>query len=64
MLFVFTLVAAITGYGTNWLQSFIVTIYPGYSVSVFGSVLGLVYGFTDGFVGGWLFAVLYNKLVG
>ncbi|MCL5007018.1 MAG: bacteriophage holin [Patescibacteria group bacterium] len=64
ILFVFTLIAATTGYGTGWLQSFVATIYPGYTVSVFGSVLGLIYGFIDGYVGCWLFAALYNKLVG
>ncbi len=34
--------------------------FPGYSVSVPGSMLALGYGFTSAFVGGWLFAFLRN----
>lgn len=34
--------------------------FPGYSVSVRGSVLGLAYGFVAGFIGGWGFALLRN----
>jgi len=34
--------------------------FPGYSVSVRGSLLGLVYGFAAGFAGGWGFAALRN----
>ncbi len=34
--------------------------FPGYSVTVQGSVLGLAYGFLSGFVGGWAFAFLRN----
>jgi protoporphyrinogen oxidase len=34
--------------------------FPGYSVSVRGSVLGLAYGFVSGFFGGWGFALLRN----
>jgi len=63
-LFVFTVVAAFTGYGTEWLNSFIATIYPGFSVSYGGSLLGLIYGFIDGFIGCWIFAAIYNKLLG
>jgi protoporphyrinogen oxidase len=35
--------------------------FPGYSVTLFGSVLGLFYGFGSGFVGGWSFAFLRNS---
>jgi len=63
VLFVFTLIAATSGYGAVWLKTFIVTIYPGYSVSFTGSVVGLVCGFVDGFVGCWIFASLYNRLL-
>lgn len=34
--------------------------FPGYSVSVPGSMLGLTYGFLSGFIGGWAFAFLRN----
>jgi protoporphyrinogen oxidase len=34
--------------------------FPGYTVSVRGSILGLTYGFLFGFVTGWLFAFLRN----
>ena len=34
--------------------------YPGYSVSIGGSILGLIYGFIDGLIGGLVFAWLYN----
>jgi hypothetical protein len=34
--------------------------FPGYRVSVFGSVLGLFYGVWAGFVAGWMFALVRN----
>ena len=34
--------------------------FPGYSVSLPGSLLGLCYGFVTGFTGGWGFAFLRN----
>jgi hypothetical protein len=34
--------------------------FPGYSVTVPGSLLGLMYGFFSGFVGGWSFAFVRN----
>jgi hypothetical protein len=37
--------------------------FPGYSVTVLGSLLGLAYGFGTGFVGGWGFAFLRNTAV-
>jgi len=37
--------------------------FPGYRVTVFGSVVGLAYGFLTGFVGGWGFAFLRNVAV-
>jgi protoporphyrinogen oxidase len=37
--------------------------FPGYSVTMLGSLLGLAYGFVAGFVGGWSFAVLRNTSV-
>ena len=37
--------------------------FPGYSVTMSGSVLGLSYGFVSGFVGGWGFAFLRNSMM-
>ena len=37
--------------------------FPGYSVTLPGSLLGLGYGFFSGFVGGWGFAFLRNTSV-
>jgi protoporphyrinogen oxidase len=37
--------------------------FPGYTVTMFGSLLGLCYGFITGFVGGWGFAFLRNASV-
>lgn len=58
-----TLVATWTGFTAAWLNAFVATLYPGYTVSLGGSVLGLIYGFLDGLIGGWLFASIYNKLL-
>ncbi len=38
--------------------------YFGYSFSFFGAVVGAVWGFVDGAIAGFIFAWLYNKLVG
>jgi hypothetical protein len=37
--------------------------FPGYSVTLSGSLLGLFYGFIGGFLGGWGFAFLRNAVV-
>jgi protoporphyrinogen oxidase len=37
--------------------------FPGYRVSLAGSVLGLVYGFITAFIGGWMFAFVRNAAV-
>lgn len=59
--FLTTLVNLYTGYGTvflNWVAS----IYPGYQISLVGSVVGLVYGFLDMFVGVYIIVWVYNWL--
>ena len=38
--------------------------YFGFSVSWLGAIVGAVWGFVDGCIGGFVFAWLYNKLVG
>jgi hypothetical protein len=37
--------------------------FPGYRVTLAGSVVGLVYAFTGAFIGGWLFAFVRNLAV-
>lgn len=37
--------------------------FPGYTVTMSGSLLGLAYGFVSGFVGGWGFAFMRNVTV-
>ena len=34
--------------------------FPGYTVTLAGSLIGLAYGFVTGFVLGWFFAFLHN----
>ncbi len=61
-LFVTTIMGVYTGYGVAFLNG-IGSIYPGYSISLGGSVVGLVYGFFDVFIGVYIFAWVY-KMVG
>ena len=37
--------------------------FPGYAVTMSGSLLGLGYGFVSGFVGGWSFAFVRNSIM-
>jgi hypothetical protein len=37
--------------------------FPGYSVTLFGSVVGLAYGFLFGYLCGWSIGWLYNRFV-
>ena len=37
--------------------------FPGYSVTLFGSVVGLAYGLVFGYMGGWSVGWLYNRFV-
>ena len=55
------LLALATGYGAESLFS-LADLYPGFRVTVGGSLLGLVYGFMSGFIGFFLLAWLYNLL--
>ncbi len=45
------------------LASLLAHFFPGYSVSLSGSVLGVAYGASAGFVGGWGFAALRNLVL-
>ncbi|MFQ5963999.1 MAG: bacteriophage holin [Candidatus Scalinduaceae bacterium] len=60
-LLLMTLISVGTGYASEFLEV-IASIYPGYSISLLGSIIGLVYGFIDGFIGVFIFAWLYNWL--
>jgi len=56
-----TLVGVFFQYGRAWLD-LLVSIYPGYSVTLAGSALGTVYGFCDGMIFFGLLGWLYNKV--
>ncbi|MBS0652359.1 MAG: bacteriophage holin [Verrucomicrobia bacterium] len=60
-MFVTTILSMYTGYAKEFLN-IMGGIYPGYTISGFGSLLGLVYGFFDAGIGFFLLAWLYNKL--
>lgn len=62
-LFVTTLVSIFTGgnYAKPFLDG-IGSIYPGYTISLGGSVVGLIYGFLDVFIGVYIFAWVYKKV--
>jgi protoporphyrinogen oxidase len=64
LLFLATLIFVLTGCEVMGPQLGLLSQYfPGYSVTLEGSLLGLVYGFTAAFIGGWLFAFLRNAAV-
>ncbi|MGH7245623.1 MAG: bacteriophage holin [Nitrosotalea sp.] len=60
-LFLTTVVSVYTGFAQPFLNG-VGSIYPGYSISLVGSVIGFVYGFFDVFIGVYIFAWVYKKL--
>lgn len=60
-MFICTILAIYTGYTAKFLE-LMADLYPGYSITWWGTIVGLVYGFIDAFVGLFLLAWLYNKL--
>ena len=62
-LFITTLVSVFTGGFAKAFLDGVGSIYPGYSISLSGSVIGLIYGFIDVFIGVYIFAWIY-KMVG
>ncbi|HBR21804.1 MAG TPA: hypothetical protein DD713_04455 [Nitrospiraceae bacterium] len=62
-LFITTWISYYTGYGRLFLEVLAQSIYPGYSITPFGSLIGLLYGFADGFISAALIGYVYNKLV-
>ena len=49
-MFIFTFITMYTGYGSMW-AALMVDVYPGYDITIVGSIIGLIYGFIDGFIG-------------
>ncbi len=60
-LFLTTILSVYTGYCKAFLDIWI-SVYPGFNISLFGSVIGLVYGFLDMFIGIYIIAWVYRKL--
>jgi len=56
-----TLAGMYLGYGMECLKIF-QSIYPGYSISVVGSIIGLVYGFLSGAIVVGLIGWIYNRI--
>lgn len=61
-LFFITQYSYYTEYGSLFLE-LIADLYPGYTISFWGSFVGFVYAFIDGFCFFFLLAWLYNFLV-
>lgn len=60
-LFLTTLAGVFFGYARVFLEV-VASIYPGFSISIAGSIIGLIYGFFDVFIGVYIFAWIYKKL--
>lgn len=60
VLFLTTLANIYFGYGTAFLNVW-TSIYPGFSLSLVGSVVGFVYGFLDMFVGIYIIVWVYKQ---
>ena len=60
-MFLTTLLSVYTGYAEAFLRA-MGSIYPGYEISLTGSLVGGIYGFLDAFVGVYIIAWVYKKL--
>lgn len=60
-MFLTTLISVWTGYARTMLD-IMASIYPGYSITLSGSVIGLIFGFIDGFITGYILIWIYNWL--
>lgn len=60
-MFLTTLAAVYFNYGVA-LLNVMASIYPGYDISITGSLIGFIYGFFDVFVGVYIIAWVYSKL--
>jgi hypothetical protein len=63
-LFLTTWLSYFTGYGKLFLEVLAGSIYPGYTISPWGSVIGLSYGFVDLLIMGTLAGLMYNRIAG
>lgn len=64
IMFITTLLSVWTGgYASDFLWM-MASIYPGYEVTLGGSIVGLIYGFIDAFVLVLVFGWLYNLFCG
>lgn len=61
MIFLMTLISVPTDYAHSFL-SVIASIYPGYTITMAGSIVGLIYGFLDAFIGVYVTVWVYNQL--
>jgi hypothetical protein len=60
--FLTTILSVYTDYGRLFLEALPMSVYPGYSITLGGSVVGLIYGFVDGFICGAILGWIYNKV--
>lgn len=61
-IFLTTLLSIYMGYGTLFLEALPQSLYPGYKITIAGSLIGLIYGFVDGFISGLIVSWIYNKI--
>ncbi len=62
-LFIITLLAVGIGYGILFLEV-VGSVYPGFHISVLGSIIGLIYGLIDGWIAGLVIGWFYNLFCG
>lgn len=61
LLFLTTLISVYSGYASQFLQ-LIADVYPGYSVTLSGSIIGLIYGFLDIYIGVYIVSWVYHHI--
>jgi len=61
VLFVMSWVSMLTNYAVFWLNHWM-DVYPGFDLTVAGSIFGLIYGFLGGFLALFLIGWIYNLL--
>lgn len=59
--FLSTLAGVYFSYGLAFLNG-LASIYPGFNISVSGSIIGLIYGFLDAFIGVYIIAWVYQRI--
>ena len=60
-IFLCTILNVYFGYATAFLNG-IASIYPGFTLTLGGSIVGGIYGFFDMFIGVYIVAWLYQRL--